>query len=181
MHGGGYEERLRPPCPVPRAGLPGHSGCAEPCRAVIPSSCAGPRRLTGLRDPFPAKLLRCQPRVSRENAKQPASRPSHPPQPSSSSSAAESLPASRWSPEPPGHPSRDPPSHSGCPRPSCAPGPSAAAPRVFPPSRPLHLGRMSPSSGSVWKGTIPPPRTFQLSAEREQSQPLSSLNLLVRN
>lgn len=84
--------------------------CAEPCRAVIPSSCAGPRRLTGLRDPLPAKLLRCQPRVSRENAKQPASRPSHPPQPSSSSSsAADSLPPSRWSREPPGRSSRVPP------------------------------------------------------------------------
>lgn len=72
-HGGGRGGVPVPP--LPRAlGWPAGSRprCAEPCRAVIPSSCAGPRRLTGLRDPLPAKSSRCQPRVSRENAKQPA-------------------------------------------------------------------------------------------------------------
>lgn len=100
-----------PRCPVPWAGLRALAALcrAVPSRAVIPSSCAGPGGLTGLRDPLPAKSPRCQPRVSRENAKQPASWPTHHPQPSSSSSAGETLPPSCRSPEPPAHPIGVPP------------------------------------------------------------------------
>lgn len=186
---------------------PHPAGCwlpwAERCRAVIPSSCSGPRQLTGLLEHLPAKSLRCQPRVSSDNAKQPG----EPAKPSATFLLLLLLPlfhlllllsllAGRGSVLPPwlGAPIAVPygqgkgPAHGA----ACIPStmalvsiqwdPTLVPPRCSPPVKPLHLDHASPLSPVHLERDGSPLLELSRSPQSgEQSEPLSSLNLLVRN
>ena len=186
------------------------AGCwlpwAERCRAVIPSSCSGPRQLTGLLERLPAKSLRCQPRVSSDNAKQPG----EPAKPSATFlllllllllllHVLLLLLAGRGSllPPRPGAPMAAPHGQGKGPAHGAACSPSAVAlvsmqrdPTLVPPQCSPHPHSQTPPPGP----RVPPFPSVHLERDGsplselsrfpqsgEQSEPLSSLNLLVRN